>query len=172
MYIVVYKEGNQHSDALVKETWAQANALETAKYIFAWDGAEEGYELYNTPGVRHYGLDGNFTPFKHDNYSLTDIRKGIHANVHHWQKEFNFIFRHDNNRDIVIKEISSEIDFPRALSNAIKEIILASKFSSWEEYQQNKLDIKETDRLKNENQALRKEVEELKQKLSAHNTTA
>lgn len=172
MFIVVYKEGSQYNDALVKETWAQANALETAKYIFAWDGPQGGYELYKTPGIQHYGTDGNFIPFQHDKYTLTHVKRGIHGNSSHWQKQYDFIFRYDNNKDTVIKEISSEDDFPRALSNAVKEIIRASRFSSWEEYQQSKVHTKELDRLKSENETLRKEIEELKQRLTVQNTTA
>lgn len=172
MFIVVYREGSQHHDALEKETWAQANALATPKYIFSWDGPQGGYELYKTPGIQHYGSEGSLCHFQHDKYTLTHVKKRIHGNSSNWQKEFDFIFRFDKVKDIVIKEITTEEDFPRALSNAIKEIIRAGKFDSWEEYQQSKRYTKELDRLKRENETLQKEVEVLKQKIATENTPA
>jgi hypothetical protein len=172
MFIVVYKEGSQYNEALIKETLEQAKALETDKYVFSWEGVHYGYELYKANGILCYNDDGQLTPFRHGKYTLTHITKVIYNKSSDGSKQFEFIFRYDNSKDVVIKSISREDSFPRTFSNAIKDILHASKFNSWEEYQENKVNVTEINKLKAENVALKKENEELKQKLAVQNTSA
>lgn len=109
MFIVIYKEGTQYHEALIKETFALANMLESPKYIFSWGG---GYELHSQTGVQHYDTHGDIVSFKHDKYHLTHITKGTVRNSSNSQKQFDFIFRYDNNRDVVIKDFTTEDNFP------------------------------------------------------------
>lgn len=161
MFIVVYKEGGQVDHPLTLDSYYEANKLPGEKYIFEWSRGK--YTPYDEKGVWCYenGQKGHFV---HGDYYLTDI-------VYKVKNIVEFVFRYKTTEDVTIK-YNLLGGFPKGLSYAIKEILLASKFNSWNEYVKNKADIKEMEKLKAENIALKLENEGLKEKLSHQNQPA
>ena len=163
MYIVIFKEGNQQQP-LQKTTFEQAFEMPGEKYIFDIPyKVHPSSELYIDGGIWCY--DGEkHAHFIHDGYHLVSID---YINPNWADYSIEIVFSDRNHKIVAILFRKSNIAY--ALTKAVREIILASKFSSWEEYLKNKADINEIDRLTTENAALKKEIEELRQKTTLGN---
>jgi hypothetical protein len=165
MFIVIYKEGSQHDTPLTRETYNLANAMPGEKYIFEWGG--EGQDVYSLNVLNGLWYDAAWKKiyFQHGFYCLTAVN---HINTF----LIEFIFRYKDVEDIAIRIDTTNGGMPLGITNAVKEIMLASKFASWAEYQKHRASQNEIALLKKRVELLEKENEELKQKLNVKATTA
>jgi hypothetical protein len=160
MFIVIFKEGNQLQQPLEKNTFEQAYEMPGEKYIFKMADKDVAISnLYIDGGIWCFD-DKEPSHFIHDGYHLVHINK--------YNNRIDVVFRYRDRQTIVMPSYGNST-IPWAIAKAVREIILASKFNSWEEYQKNKADINEINRLKTENDALKKEIEKLRLKLRAAN---
>ena len=128
MYIVIYKNGIQYEVPLTRDTLEQVQAVGDEKYVFIW--GLKNHKLNDPDGITFIGEDGKrCNEFKHESYVLRQVIKNENS------KTFNFIFR-NNGLDNSVEIKYGSISFAKALTEAIKEIILASKFNSWADYGQ------------------------------------
>jgi hypothetical protein len=159
MFIVIYKEGTQLEAPLTKQTYELAQELPGDKYIFEFGLNNTYVHAMNVPHGLWFNTAGSNTPFIHGDYQLTNL-------VNHTPKrQVDFVFRYKNIEDIAIGWNINQGGISKGLTLAIREIMLASKFSSWADYQKHRATRDEIDQLKEEVEKLKKENEELRQQL-------
>ncbi len=164
MFIVIYKEGSQHDTPLTRETYDLANALPGEKYLFEFGAQGKYVYALNVAHGLWYNVAWSKAYFQHGDYCLTDVN---HIKTH----LVEFVFRYKDVEDIPIRVDTTNGGMPKGITNAVKEIMLASKFASWAEYQKHRATQDEIVTLKKRVEELEKENSELKQNLVVPSST-
>ena len=160
MFIVIYKEGSQLDGALTKPTYELASALPGDKYIFEYGLSNSYVNGLNVPHGLWFNNAGSNTPFIHGDYQLTNLINNA------TKRSVDFVFRYKNEEDIVMNWNLNHGGISHGLTYAVKEIMQASRFSSWADYQKHSTTLDEIEELKNKVTKLEVENEKLHKKLA------